>query len=102
MTHGEEWARRKRELLDKIENLEIELDLDNVDITKGLPPRMRRDEAVRYYTEKLRRYWREAGYCQRRPYPPLRWVLEWVERAYQKGYEEGARDAKNNANTKDG
>ena len=89
MTHGEEWGRRKRELLIKIENLEVKLDLNEVEIICGLQKRMPHDEAARYYTEKLRRYWHEAGYCQRRPYPPLRWIRQWMEKVYWRGYEDG-------------
>jgi len=80
---------RKQELLKKIEDLEVKLNLDAVDLTSGLPPKMQREEAERYYNDRLRRYWMEAGYYKKGCYPAHKWIEYWVEKAYKKGLEDG-------------
>ena len=93
MTRGEMWLHRRKKLLSKVENLEIKLDLDDVDITAGLPKPMSRDEAIAYYNGKLRRYWRESGYYKPKGLKPsLEWVQYWVQRAYEAGYSDALEE----------
>ena len=51
MTHGEEWYAKKLEIMES-----HGLDFDNIHTRKPIMPR---DEALRYYTLKLRRVWIE-------------------------------------------
>jgi len=93
MTHGEEWGRRKRELEEKIARLNIKLDLDQVDITAGLPPKMKREEAERYYNKKLQDYWLKAGYYKKsQKLVAMEWIRYWIEKAYYAGYEDAKEE----------
>lgn len=93
MKRGEMWLSRRKKLLEKIEKLDIKLDLDDVDITAGLPKPMPKDEAIAYYNEKLSRYWRESGrYVPQGVKPPLEWIKYWVEKAYYAGYNDALEE----------
>lgn len=48
-------------LVKRLHSLDFSLSLEKMmsGLYSGLPKRMEREKAVRYYTDKLKRYWRE-------------------------------------------
>ena len=112
MTYGEMWLQRRLDTLKKIEKGEIALDLSEVDFTKGLPKRMPRDEAKKYYNEKLRKIWQEKNMLRPKPleeataedtdeqlyFVSKKALVEAVREreriAFEKGYKEGERACK--------
>ena len=96
MTRGEVWLKRKLAILERIENLEVKLNLDDVDVSAGLPKPLPRKAALGYYNEKLKRYWEQAGYYMPTGImPSLKWIEYWVQKAYSAGYDEAKKEILN-------
>lgn len=93
-TYGEAWLQKRLKALDEIEKKERKADLSDIDFTRGLPKKMNKEKAAKYYNDKLLRYWRKAGYLDKgRRRVALKWIEYWITVTYKKAYEEGRQDA---------